>query len=873
MPTRLFYMNDQLKRVLSGEWDNHTLPFFWQTGDDHKALKTELERIKESGISAVCLESRTHEQFAGEKWFDDFAFLLHEAERLEMKVWLLDDKHFPTGYANGKILEKYPEHRQLHIVERHIDVVGPREGTVLLHAVGEEEALKDRKLIAAVAVKRTRRDEILTDEAINITEHVSGSFLYWKVPHGCYRIFLIYSTHEGSLHEGYIDMLSQDSVDVLIKEVYEPHYRRFKEEFGKTFLGFFSDEPCFANGMWGGVQPSFYDYTIGTPGMAYPWREDILDQLSERLGCDAAVYLPALWYPIEGKTAAVRYAYMDIITCAYRDCFSRRIGNWCRERGVSYIGHIIEDMNCHAHLGPGAGHYFRAVDGQNMSGIDVVLQQIMPGMSGFTHTCAAYSSTADSQFFDYALAKLAASMAHLNPRTKGRAMCEMYGAYGWAEGCPDMKWLTDHMLVRGINYFVPHAFTTRYPNPDCPPHFYAAGNYNQYRHFKVLMDYCNKMSTILSGGTHIASAAVLYHAENEWCGGESMKLQLPAQVLYDAHIDYDIVPMDYLTDGAQVCDGKLIINGERFPCLVVPYAEIMPLELIELIVRLADAGLKVFFVHGFPTASDRGELPEKLFEGNFESVSLTELPERIKTLKMTDIGFSDGVPYLRHFHCVRDTSHCFMFFNEDTVKAEAEVTLPVGGEYGYISFLNDIAVKRRTCDGKVKIVLEAGESCLLVFGGDISYLEYEKSLKQVGTVYLDGKYKISGFEKSEALQTPVFSVERELCDITQTGMYPDFSGVINYEKEFYLPEADRYLLDLGEVGETVSVYINGKYVGARICAPYRFDITEFVDGGKCILSAQVANSMAYREKDVLSKSMMFARSGLLGPVRALCGKQ
>lgn len=38
-------------------------------------------------------------------------------------------------------------------------------------------------------------------------------------------------------------------------------------------------------------------------------------------------------------------------------------------------------------------------------------------------------------------------------------------------------------------------------------------------------------------------------------------------------------------------------------------------------------------------------------------------------------------------------------------------------------------------------------------------------------------------------------------------MYLDFSGVIKYEKEFYLPEADKYLLDLGEVGEDVSVYI------------------------------------------------------------------
>ncbi len=868
-------MNNQLKQILSGKWENHTIPFFWQTGEDHETLKTELEKIKESGISAVCLESRTHEQFAEEKWFEDFAFLLSEAKRLDMKVWLLDDKHFPTGYANGKIIEKYPEHRQLHIVERHIDVVGPRKGTILLNAAGEKKSVSDRNLIAAIAVKRTQREEILTDDAINITEYVSGNFLYWEVPKGCYRIFLLYSTHEGSLRNGYIDMLSQDSVDVLINEIYEPHYRRFKDEFGKTFMGFFSDEPGFANGMWGGggVQQGFYDYKIGTPGMAYPWNKDILFKLSERLGCDATLLLPALWYPIDKKTASVRYAYMDIVTCYYRDCFSRRLGNWCREHNVSYIGHVIEDMDCHAHLGHGAGHYFRAVDGQDMAGVDVVLQQILPGMSGFTHTCVAYSSAADSQFFDYALAKLASSMAHLNPRMKGRALCEVYGAYGWAEGCPDMKWLTDHMLVRGINYFVPHAFTARYPNSDCPPHFYAAGNYNQYKYFKVLMDYCNKMSTVLSGGVHIASAAILYHAENEWCDENSMQIQLPAQVLYDEHLDFDIVPFDYLSGDVQVCDNRLIINGETFPCLVVPYSKTMPLVLIERIAEFAQKGLKVFFIDGFPTSSDKGELSDKLFEKLFESIPLTELSQRIKSLEMSDITFSEGIPYLRHFHCVCGKSHRFMFFNEDTVRAQADITLPVSGEYGYISFLNDIAEKRYTSDGKVKITLEAGESCLLIFGEDVSFLEYEKSWKSEDVINLDGQYKITGYNKENNLSSPVFSVEKELCNITQGEMYPDFSGIIKYEKEFCLPKADRYLLDFGEVGETISLYINGKYVSSRICAPYRFDITEFVNGSKCILSAQVANSMAYREKDEFSKSMMFAQSGILGPVRVLCLKQ
>ena len=59
--------------------------------------------------------------------------------------------------------------------------------------------------------------------------------------------------------------------------------------------------------------------------------------------------------------------------------------------------------------------------------------------------------------------------------------------YGWAEGNSFMKWLTNHMLVRGINEFTPHAFSMKYPDPDCPPHFYAGGNNPGFECFTWLM--------------------------------------------------------------------------------------------------------------------------------------------------------------------------------------------------------------------------------------------------------------------------------------------------------------------------------------------------------------------------------------------------
>lgn len=41
-----------------------------------------------------------------------------------MKIWILDDKHFPTGYANGLIEKKYPERKKQYIAYTTADVFG-----------------------------------------------------------------------------------------------------------------------------------------------------------------------------------------------------------------------------------------------------------------------------------------------------------------------------------------------------------------------------------------------------------------------------------------------------------------------------------------------------------------------------------------------------------------------------------------------------------------------------------------------------------------------------------------------------------------------------------------------------------------------------
>ena len=102
---------------------NHIFPFLWMRGEEESILREELSKIRECGISAVCVEARPHDDFCGPGWWHDMDIVLDEARQHDMKVWILDDKHFPTGYANGGI-EKHPERKKLYLACSTSDIFG-----------------------------------------------------------------------------------------------------------------------------------------------------------------------------------------------------------------------------------------------------------------------------------------------------------------------------------------------------------------------------------------------------------------------------------------------------------------------------------------------------------------------------------------------------------------------------------------------------------------------------------------------------------------------------------------------------------------------------------------------------------------------------
>jgi len=79
----------EIEDIYKGKFDNYILPFFWLHGESEEVLVNYMQKIYDSNIRAVCIESRPHPDFMGERWWNDLDIIIREAKRLNMKIWIL----------------------------------------------------------------------------------------------------------------------------------------------------------------------------------------------------------------------------------------------------------------------------------------------------------------------------------------------------------------------------------------------------------------------------------------------------------------------------------------------------------------------------------------------------------------------------------------------------------------------------------------------------------------------------------------------------------------------------------------------------------------------------------------------------------------
>ncbi|MCF0128322.1 MAG: glycoside hydrolase family 2 [Pseudobutyrivibrio sp.] len=793
-----------------------------------------------------------------------------------MKIWILDDKHFPTGYANGLIEEKYPERRKWYINKSIINVSGysGRKLTInvnrmLKPAIGYweiEDFFKTmgtrmaNRVLSVIAVRRGD-GKLLKEEMIDLTDSLGeDGFATFTLPDGLWRIFVIFKSQTDGGNESYINMIDKVSAATQIEGVYEAHWQHYRDEFGKTILGFFSDEPQFGN-----INEVCYDAKLGKVKMPLPWSDELEEKLEGIYGDEFTKYLPFLFEESEEKTKEqqIRYDYMNIASQLYKENFCEPIGKWCQYHGVEYIGHVVEDNGCHSRFGMGAGHFFRSIAGQHMSGIDVIGEQVVFG-AGRQSRQGMGEIGGDGEFFHYTLGKLGASFGHLDPKKKGRTMCELFGAYGWNFGVRDMKYVLDHVLSRGINELVPHAFSMAdYPDQDCPPHFYAGGNNGQFPAFAHLMKYANRMCELLSDGVHVPSVAVLYDGEADWVGDNMMPMQKVVRALMESQIDFDFVPTEFLAGQ----NGDVItINGLEFGALYIPYTETISRELCDFI--FAKGKLPVAFVGGYPSRVIRGDEKDVArLKELCENVELEAVASHVAGCGLVNIKLDKEFKDIAVYH-YKKNSQIFLILNESATETFCgTVKLPAEEVACYDGFLDGYFEALSNEKGEVKLCLKPGQMAVLVEGAKANLLKREIPENALD---VSDNWKV---ELVKPIEYPKASESLNLEKLVEISeIRPTFAGIIRYEKEIELDSKPEVcFLKAAQVYENLRVFVNEKEVGFVLTPPYEIDITDFVKQGKNRLVLEVlttpARDQLVRQTDPFDFSYeAMEATGMTGPV-------
>lgn len=535
-----------------------TGPLFWLHGDEsQQRLEMYVGKVAEGGNGSFTAESRPHRDWLGETWFRDLKICLDAAKKQGLQLWIFDEKWWPSGEVGGMVPERYGCKKIVGTAE---SVVGPARFT--------RAGYDGPNFIAALAGRET---DAGVDGAslIDLGDSIRDGSLTWEAPAGKWRVMKFTWAPQKSGSRYLLDGASSDAVDWYIRTVYQPHYDRFQEDFGKQIMGYFYDEPE-THGDWG---------------------TEVLKVLAERR-VDWKRALVAWKFNLAGdEQIAARYQYQDALAEAWGRTLYGGLARWCREHGVKSIGHFLEHSNLYLHQDLCAGNVFALQKYSDMGGIDAVFDQFVWGQR----------EARDAPCWQ--TPKLGSSISHAYGKPGDVSMVEIFGARGQDLTYPEMKWWADHMHVSGVSFLIPHSFNPRAPyDTDCPPYFYNGGFEPRWPLYRVFTDYSSRLSVMLTGGRHVCPVALLFLGGSAHVGRHVLPDQI-SEALQDALYDCDWLPYEVFEDDMQVNGDTLRLREEAYQVLIVPPVEAIPCATLAKVKQFFDAGGIVVGYGFLPTKS------------------------------------------------------------------------------------------------------------------------------------------------------------------------------------------------------------------------------------------------------------------------------
>lgn len=833
---------------------------WWWLGSavDEKNLTYNLEEYARAGMGAVEItpiygvqgNEANDIQYLSPRWMEVLRHTQAEGKRTGIEV----DMNTGTGWPFGGPQVSVEDAAGKAIFETY-DIEGGKE-------IRLDISVTDKKQQPFSSLSRVMAyDE--NGHCINITSYTKRNKLVWKAPSGKWKIIVLF---EGKTlqkvkraapgGEGYV-------MDHLSKKAVKQYLDRFDHAFKTTKTSyphtFFNDSYEVYQADWTG---NFLDEFNRRRG--YKLEEHFLEFLDDKR--------PEI-------TRRIVSDYRETMSELLLENFTNQWTKWAHKHGS-----ITRNQ---AHGSPAnLIDIYAAVDIPECEGF---------GLSQFNIKGLRQDSLTKKNYSDLSMLKYASSAAHIagKPYTSSETFTWLTEHFrtSLSQCKPDM----DLMFVSGINHMFFHGTPYSPKEAEWPGWlFYASINMSPtnsiWHDAPFFFDYITRCQSFLQMGKPDNDFLIYLPVYDMW------NEQPGRLLLFSIHNMDELAPKfinainlitksgydgDYISDNfirnTTFKDGHLITSGgTSYKALVVPAAHLMPCDVLEHLLKLANQGATIVFLENYPTdVPGYGQLEQKRKK---QSQYLQKLPAvSFAETTVTPIGkgkIITGTDYMRTL------SSCQILKEEMKTKYGLQTIRRVNdtGYHYFISSLQDKGVddwvslatnaesavffdpmtgeageaRLRKQDGKtqVYIQLKSGESVILqTYHQPLQGIKTWKYIKeQPFSLSLDHGWKLH-FANSQPTIEGTFNIDRPCSWTTinhpaaQTNMG---TGIYSLEIDLPALKADDWILDLGDVRESARVRINGKDAGCTWAVPYQLKVGRLLKPGKNQIEVEVTNLPANR---------------------------
>ncbi len=603
-------------RIAHG-FDDNTLP--------GKDTAERVQKLLDFGFGGVITNDGWDAQYlTNERKLERLNRFVQEAHAQGLRVWLYDERGYPSGTAGDLVVSANPDHRAIMLEQVTVTGSGIAAQSV---AVPEDFISIEKAFITENTAAGSWENLAVENKNGRLT--FTGTPGRWTAY--IYCIVAYPENPEGGYNKTYPNLLNAEAVKEFINVTYET-YKNSITDFSNIIEAFFDDEPQLCGTR------NLFSSTHKNPVVPYDY--GMFEDFASKYGYDLKEVLPMLFSGSSAEAKRVRCNFYDYIGTLLSQNFFGQIEKWCEENGTRLSGHMLLEEQMMYHI-PVYGNFMLCAQQVGYPGFDILNPRPAQYINGIS-TGGKYAS----------------SVAWLY--NKDRVFVEI---------CPVNN--PDEFAENHLDYALGTMTFAYFDGGNQIATYYTQANTEQDTGI-AFNEYVGRLGSIVTEAQNKNQIAVYYSidtvAANYIPPDDQSVYSIDDMIkITDRTVDEIVLSLrenglDYvfLDDNAiaqgQVNGDALTVNNFTFKTIIVPRAEIIDAATMRVFDQLIQNGANIIFMYSVPQLaakeSDQAEVEQlaKKFSDNL-CMRIETLPERITTTVPLTVKSSQTIyvsPYERN---------------------------------------------------------------------------------------------------------------------------------------------------------------------------------------------------------------------------------